>query len=216
MDVSTTNSRRWRCFRGHRGSSPNTRRGAPVLFARRHRIPSRVPDPDPTDWSRSSRTTSKSGWPGVTHSSVGSSDRSSCRRRSACIRGPACRSAAPAARRWARGSRHPADAVTCACPWRSPWGGRRASAPACRKKSSITSGTSRRSLASADLPTIAERFSSRFASPSSVEFGDLAEALGVDLLDDAALDDVLGQVARRTCRGTSAPAGSRGRPRPRR
>ena len=32
------------------------------------------------------------------------------------------------------------------------------------KKSSITSGTSRRSLASADLPTMAERFSS--ASPA--------------------------------------------------
>ena len=37
------------------------------------------------------------------------------------------------------------------------------------KKSSTTSGTRRRSLASADLPTMADRFSSRFASPSSVE-----------------------------------------------
>ena len=37
------------------------------------------------------------------------------------------------------------------------------------KKSPITSGTRRRSFASADLPTIAERFNSFLASPSRVE-----------------------------------------------
>ena len=41
---------------------------------------------------------------------------------------------------------------------------------ACTKKSSITSGTSRRSFASTDLPTMADRFSSRFARPSSVDW----------------------------------------------
>lgn len=45
-----------------------------------------------------------------------------------------------------------------------------ASGPAWIKKSSITSGTSRRSLASADLPMIAARFSSRLANPSRAEW----------------------------------------------
>jgi hypothetical protein len=41
--------------------------------------------------------------------------------------------------------------------------------PAATKKSSITSGMRRRSRASADFPRRAPRFSSRFASPSSVD-----------------------------------------------
>ena len=44
-------------------------------------------------------------------------------------------------------------------------GGRRRSGAASTKKSSITSGTSRRSCASADLPTSAPRFSSRLGQP---------------------------------------------------
>ena len=78
--------------------------------------------------------------------------------------------------------------------------------PAWTKKSSITSGTSRRSLASADLPTMAERFSSRLARPSSVDSVILAEALGVHLLDDARLDQLLSLDCARTCRGASFPA----------
>ena len=51
---------------------------------------------------------------------------------------------------------------------RSAWVDARVGA-AWTKKSSITSGTSRRSRASTDLPTIADRFSSFLARPSSVD-----------------------------------------------
>ena len=62
------------------------------------------------------------------------------------------------------------------------------------KKSSMTSGTRRRSRASADLPIRAERFNSRLARPSRVESVIWRKRADIDVLDDAVLDGVFGEV----------------------
>ena len=67
----------------------------------------------------------------------------------------------------------------------------RVSGAAPTKNCSMTSGTSRRSLASADLPTMAERFSSFLASPSRADCGDRTEPIRADVADDAVLNLVL-------------------------
>ncbi|OQB49579.1 MAG: hypothetical protein BWX99_02989 [Deltaproteobacteria bacterium ADurb.Bin151] len=117
----------------------------------------------------SSRTHSNSGCPGVTHSNVGSVV-SNCLSKTICLysfpslpqRGSSC---SPICQRFLgmRPTRYTCLSFAISLGW----------IPACGaalvKKSSITSGTRRRSLASADLPTIAERFNSFLASPSRVE-----------------------------------------------
>ena len=69
---------------------------------------------------------------------------------------------------WPEIARHPADFVVAPIRDGRVSGACRMSGAAWRKKSSMTSGTSRRSLASADLPMMAERLSSRLARPSRV------------------------------------------------
>ncbi len=65
------------------------------------------------------------------------------------------------------------------------------SGAASTKNCSMTSGTSRRSLASADLPTMAERLSSFLARPSRVDSVIARNRSGTDVADDAVLDLVL-------------------------
>ncbi len=184
------------------------RRGEDVEPGRRlcgagRRRPRRAADRRGRARAASSRTTSNSGWPGVTHSSVGSVGSSCLVEDDLLVLAAELAEARlqPLADR-PEVARHAADAVDVAALGDRLADARRRSARPATKKSSITSGTSRRSFASADLPTMAERFSSRLARPSSVEFGDLAEALGVDLLDDPALDQLLGHGCGRTCRGS--------------
>ena len=73
-------------------------------------------------------------------------------------------------------------------PWRPAWGECPRSGAAWTKKSSITSGTSRRSRASTDLPTIADEVQLLLRQSLQRRFGDRPEALGVHVADDPGLD----------------------------
>ena len=87
-----------------------------------------------------------------------------------------------------QGPGHLADAVDVHRPWPPALGWTPEIGAAWTKKSSITSGTSRRSRASTDLPMIAERLSSFLASPSRVDSVIARNRWGFDVADDPGLD----------------------------
>ena len=162
----------------------------------------------------SSRTASNSGWPGVTHSSVGSVGRSALSNTTLPVLAakPPEAGFQPLADRQ-QGARHLARRGRRGPSFATGFGWTPAIGAASTKKSSITSGTSRRSLASTDLPTIAERFSSLFASPSSVD-SVIARNRSGHVADDPVLDARARRCGGRTCRGTASPAGSTGKTSP--